>query len=99
MSKNSLPIFEDTGAVNVIESSFTPGIIPKSQEDFPTFALKAMFCLSRTVKVIFDFELIKDKCSCLSYLSPTDDFTNGISGSDLSEELSASFSQAGQSLK
>ena len=47
----------------------------------------------------FDFEFIKDKCSCLSYLSPTDDFINGISGSDLSEELSASFSQAGQSLK
>ena len=52
MSKNSLPIFEDTGAVNVIESSFTPGIIQKYQEDFSTFALKALFCLSQTVLLI-----------------------------------------------
>ena len=34
MSKNSLPIFEDTGAVNVIESSFTPGIIQNLRNNF-----------------------------------------------------------------
>ena len=36
MSKNSLPIFENTGTVNVIESSFTPGIISKSKAHYLT---------------------------------------------------------------
>ena len=37
-------------------------------------------------------EFIKDKCSCLSFLSPSDDFIDGlgISGSDASVSLSAS---------
>lgn len=105
MSKNSLPIFEDTGAVNVIESSFTPGIIQNLRNNFQLSPRKSYYVLVKQSKTVWptpfkfssDIEFIKDKCSCLSYLSTKDDFINEINGSDLPGELSASFS--GQSLE
>ena len=40
-------------------------------------------------------EFIKDKCSCISFLSPTEDFVDGL-GTDVAAELSASLSLSGE---